>query len=89
MGFLRSLGGVLGAAISGSVMTAGLAASAMPQSKTIDLADLASMPADTRTLIVESYRHAIGASTLACATVMLVAFVLVLGLRGVRLDDRP
>ncbi len=77
MSFLRSLGGLLGVAISGSVMSSRLAA-------------YAGHTGGGKGLIAADYQQAIAASFTAGALVMALAFALVVCLGAVRVgEDEP
>lgn len=88
MSFVRSLGGSLGAALSGGIMTlvlkhqiANLPAS-FDTAALLDrgMAAIAQLPVIQQTRIVAIYRSAIGASLVAGGMVMFVGFLLVLSL---------
>ncbi|SDR39653.1 drug resistance transporter, EmrB/QacA subfamily [Paraburkholderia fungorum] len=88
MSFVRSLGGSLGAALSGGIMSfvlkkqiADLPAS-FDSSAMLDrgMAAIGQLPTDQQTQIVSIYRTAIGSSLIAGGIVMFIGFVLVLSL---------
>jgi EmrB/QacA subfamily drug resistance transporter len=88
MSFVRSLGGSLGAALSGGIMTfvlkrqiASLPAS-FDTAAMLDrgIAAIGQLPVEQQTQIVSIYRSAIGSSLIAGGIVMFIGFVLVLSL---------
>jgi hypothetical protein len=97
--FLRSLGGALGVAISGAVVTARLGVllparfttltttgGAGPQS---GIQQMARLNPATHHLITEAYRHAIATTFFTGSGIAALAFVLVLFLPEHPLRDRP
>jgi EmrB/QacA subfamily drug resistance transporter len=89
MGFVRSLGGVLGVAISGSAMAARLGHDAAEHDTRLGIAHIQAMATPLREVTIAAYRHAIAVSFTISGGVMLLAFLLVLTLRGVRIEERP
>jgi EmrB/QacA subfamily drug resistance transporter len=91
MVFIRSLGGAVGVAASGAIMSARLAtARATGHFPVLDahtIRALASLPAAQRIAIAEAYRTSLSASFLVCGAVMIVAFLLVLGLPEIKLRN--
>jgi hypothetical protein len=88
MGFLRSLGMVLGVAVSGGAMTAWLTRSIGARGAKIDILQILAAPLTDRPPVVEAYRAAISFSMALSAAVMVAAFLLVFGLRGVPVEPR-
>lgn len=88
MGFIRSLGGVLGVAVSGSAMAARLGRTVDRDGTGQSIAQIQAMPPAARELTVAAYRHAIAVSFSISGGVMVIAFLLVLTLRGVRIAER-
>jgi MFS family permease len=88
MGFLRSLGMVLGVAVSGGAMTAWLAKSIGTRGAEIDILQILAAPLAERLPVVEAYRAAISFSMALSAAVMVAAFLLVFGLRSVPVEPR-
>jgi EmrB/QacA subfamily drug resistance transporter len=84
--FFRSLGGTLGVALAGAVMTWQLQAvhagkwfgRAMQSLGEHGLEQIARLPLDQREIMVNAYRHAIGMTFLTGALITVAAFVLVL-----------
>jgi EmrB/QacA subfamily drug resistance transporter len=88
MGFLRSLGMVLGVAVSGGAMTAWLGKRIGAQGADVDILHILAAPPAERLPVVEAYRAAIGLSMALSAAVMVAAFLLVLGLRSAPVEPR-
>jgi EmrB/QacA subfamily drug resistance transporter len=88
MGFLRSVGMVLGAAVSGGVMAGVLANRIETRGGGIDILRTLAAPPHERLPVIEAYRAAIGFSMALSAMVMVVAFLLVFGLRSVPVEAR-
>jgi EmrB/QacA subfamily drug resistance transporter len=88
--FFRSLGGSLGVALSGAILTGIIERTRLPGSGDLHatiaggIQRLASVPAETRTAVAALYRDAIAASFLAGAAVAALAFAIVL-----LLPERP
>ena len=89
MGFIRSLGGVLGVAISGSAMAARLGHHVDEHDARQGIAHIQAMAASLREATIAAYRHAIAVSFTMGGGVMVLAFLLVLTLSGVRIEERP
>ena len=78
-GFLRSLGGALGVALSGAILTARLRGSSSPAvARAEDLNSIAHLPLAERAAVVGSYAHALSATFFVGAAIGGCAFVLVL-----------
>lgn len=96
MGFVRSLGGSLGVALSGGVMAARLKARLADQAAGIDIHGLlergiralATLSAGDRGAVVAAYRHAIAGSFMVSAVVMTLAFLLVITIPAAPLRGR-
>ena len=93
MGFIRSLGGVLGVAISGSAMAAQLGAAQLGRyvehgDAGQSIEQIQAMTPAAQALTIAAYRHAIAVSFSISGCVMVVAFLLVLTLRNVRIAER-
>lgn len=88
MSFVRSLGGSLGAAVSGAVMVFVLNSRLATFDAKFDvrafldhgLSAIAALPRSQQALIVEVYRAAIGASLVAGGVMMFIGFLIVLRL---------
>ena len=82
--FFRSLGGTLGVALSGAIMTAQLQAhqSGMARGARAlieqGMQEIAGLPEAQREIVLAAYRHAISTTFLAGAAIIAAAFVLVL-----------
>ncbi len=84
--FFRSLGGMLGVAIAGAIMTWQLAhvhagkwfGKAIRSLADQGLQEIAQLPAAQQHLVIDAYRHAISMTFLTGALITLAAFVLVL-----------
>jgi EmrB/QacA subfamily drug resistance transporter len=77
--FLRSLGGALGVALSGAILTARLGgASSVGAANTEDLGRIAHLPMAEHAVVVGRYAHALSATFLVGAAIAGCAFVLVL-----------
>jgi EmrB/QacA subfamily drug resistance transporter len=91
MVFIRSLGGAVGVAASGAIMSAHLATARatghFPVLNAHTIRALASLPAAQRIAIAQAYRTALSASFLLCGAVMVVAFLLVLTLPEIKLRN--
>jgi hypothetical protein len=93
MTFLRSLGGALGVATSGTIMSASLSGSMSDSGGRIDIGALtehgmqalAGLNATQHLAISDAYRAALTGCFLLSGVVMTVAFALVLGLPEIRL----
>ena len=82
MGFLRSLGAVLGAGISGAAMAGWLAGRAPSDIASVDILDILARPAAERLPIIHAYGAAIAFSMALSAAVMVAALLLATRLRG-------
>ena len=88
MSFLRSLGGALGVATSGAIMTAGLAAAMTRLGGVLDVRALMEHGMQAMTdltplqqgAVADAYRHVLTGCFLTSGVVMTAAFILVLGL---------
>jgi EmrB/QacA subfamily drug resistance transporter len=91
MVFIRSLGGALGVAASGAILSARLAAARatghFPALNAHSIRALASLPDAQRTAIAQAYRTALSGSFLLCGAVMIAAFLLVLSLPEIKLRN--
>lgn len=87
MGFIRSFGGVLGVAVSGGAMAAQLGHYVDSSSAGRGIVMIKAMVAPARETMIEAYRHAIAVSFSIGGGVMVVAFLLVLTLGAVRMDE--
>jgi MFS family permease len=77
--FLRSLGGALGVALSGAILTTHLHGAASTASQgTQDLDHIAHLPPAQHAAVVASYAHALSATFLAGSAIAGCAFLLVL-----------
>lgn len=88
MGFLRSLGMVLGVAVAGSAMAARLAGRIATDGASVDIRRILTGPLAERLPVIEAYRSAIGFSMALSSGVMVLAFLLVFGLRSVPIAPR-
>jgi len=96
MNFVRSLGGALGVATSGAIMSARLVASLSAASATVDLSSLsahrtqalAQLTPMQMAAVSGAYRTALTGSFLLSGIVMTAAFIVVLGLQEQALRDR-
>jgi EmrB/QacA subfamily drug resistance transporter len=89
MVFIRSLGGAVGVAASGAILSARLATARatghFPILNAHTIRALASLPDGQRTAIAQAYRIALSGSFLLCGAVMIAAFLLVLSLPEIKL----
>ncbi len=89
MVFIRSLGGAVGVAASGAILSAHLAyvraAGHFPVLNAQTIRALASLSAAQRGAIANAYRTALASSFALCAAVMIAAFLLVLTLPEIKL----
>ena len=77
--FLRSLGGALGVALSGAILTTRLHGAASIASRgTLDLDQIAHLPPAQHAAVVGGYAHALSATFLAGSAIAGCAFLLVL-----------
>ncbi len=96
MSFLRSLGGALGVATSGTIMSSGLAAALARLGGRIDvraitehgMTALAGFSAAQQAAVADAYRSVLTGCFLTSTLVMSSAFVLVLGLPEITLSSR-
>ncbi len=87
--FIRSLGGAVGVAASGAIMSLSLTrAHAGALIQLIHAQGMAALSPVQHQTIAEVYRNALTGSFTVCACVMVVAFILVLGLPDVRLRSQ-
>lgn len=95
MTFLRSLGGAVGVATSGAIMSSRLS-SALSGLGNVDISELtqhgvqalASFTPEQQAAVANAYRTALTGSFLLSGTIMTIAFLLVLGLPEQTLRDR-
>ena len=77
--FLRSLGGALGVALSGAILTTRLhGAASMASRGTLDLDQIVHLPPAQHAAVVGGYAHALSATFLAGSAIAGCAFLLVL-----------
>lgn len=85
--YFRSLGGSLGAAIAGTLLTSGLqrhlASANLNPEQIHDLLNkgiqnIASLPADQHTLVIDAYRQALGNNYMMAGAMAFIAFLLIL-----------
>jgi len=76
--FLRSLGGALGVALSGAILTTRLRGAAIPSGGIQDLDHIVRLSPAQHAAVVDVYAHALSATFLAGAAIAGCAFVLVL-----------
>lgn len=97
--FFRGVGGTIGTAVFGAIMTARLSSelhAALPGSAAVDIdgmtstmGSIASLPDAIRTVVLEAFTSAIGTVFLVAAPVAVVGFLLALMLKEIRLrSDR-
>ncbi|MBE9604634.1 MFS transporter [Acetobacteraceae bacterium H6797] len=96
MSFLRSLGGAVGVAVSGALMTDRLTAALEKLGGTMDLSALmekgvsalSAFTPDQQEAVASAYRQALTGNFLLSAIIMSLAFILVLPLPSVTLRDK-
>jgi EmrB/QacA subfamily drug resistance transporter len=92
MVFIRSLGGAVGVAASGAIMSAGLAGAHnganLPAITAHGMHALTTLTPAQQTAIAQTYRGALSGSFLLSSFVMIVAFILLLGLPEIKLRQQ-
>lgn len=96
LGFFRSLGGAIGVAIAGAILTMGLhdllpnelAGSGVGAVMDQGIEKIASLPAATRDMVVEAYRHSIVRTFYAGAVFSAIAFLVSAQLPDTQLRGR-
>lgn len=95
--FFRSVGGTIGTALFGAILTSrlaqeltnslppGLASEADISSMTSAMSNIANLPPDIKPIVLESFTHALDTVFLAAVPILVVGFVFALMLKDVRL----